>query len=496
MTKIQLTNQLYHTWKTKANVSVIGYAWSDTKLLYDSSLTDYFIDCSNEEEFTLKLNRLSGHFSVIIETETCYLIAVDIIRTFPLFIGTAETGCVISDTVIPSGNLNTKACDHFQKIYCTPENETLLSNWQQLQAGEYAVVAKKDDSISIQTYFKHSSENSQPANAIQLKKAERKLAERIIAYAGERTILIPLSGGYDSRYLLTMLKENNCTNIICFTYGRKDSFEVTTAKTVAAALQVKWHFIEYTDELMDVFLTDSWNGYSNLNHRYTSLPHEQDFFALWYLKENDLLPHNAVVLNGFCQDILTGSFLENTQQFDIKKHIAYKHELKLDDTPYEDSWNGYQQWLVKNRLSKFIVNAVHVYEYFGLDFYLPFWDKDWVSYWYAVEFRDRLYQQFYTDYLFNGIFKKYSIAIPKTEGKKNSLNHIIRLFAKKILPKFIVDRIIQQQNQQVENDPNNTIYLYNKLYNALENKPKFKDFRINNIHVLYFLEKLKQNPQL
>lgn len=496
MISTQLSYHLFHHWTKYKNVQVIGYAWFINQLLKEQLLAEKFLEVNNETEFSEKLDQLSGHYSVVIETEHTFLCAVDIIRSFPVFIQYFENEILITDNILKSGKWNEAEERNFQNVYCTLENETLLDNCKQIQAGEYAIVEKTTNKITFKAYFRHSSETEKKASSDELIQQEHELVKKIVQYAANRTILIPLSGGYDSRYLLALLTKYNYSNIACYTYGRKDSHEVITAQSVAKALNAKWIFIEYTDQLLDIFLEDEWNNYSSINHHYSSLPHEQDFFALYYLKQHNLLPENAVVMNGFCQDILAGSFLENKNPFNIREHIFYKHGLRLSQIPYSNSWNGYQEWLIKNRLSKFIVNSIRVYEYFGLDFYLPFWDKKWVQFWVALKHEDRLVQSFYITYLFDGLLKQYSITHKKRELSKNSISFQLRKYLKLILPDSIVNAIQHYQNKQKVNDSNNTLFLYNKVYNSLLSKPKIKDFRINNIHAQYLLEKLKQNQEL
>ncbi len=497
MITTRLTYQLYYSWTHANGVHVMGCAWLNETLCKEQSLADYFSDINDETDFTEKLHALSGHFSIIVESNDHIFLAVDIIRTFPLFITEENTDIIVSDEVNFNGPRNKTETASFKKVYCTLGNNTLLNATRQLQAGEYAVICKKQQTVRIKEYFRHSNEGNAIGSYKELEACENILVNRMIKYAGGRTIFIPLSGGYDSRYLLALLKKNHYTNVKCFIYGRKDSTDTIIAKRVATILQVEWYFIEYTDELLNEFFSEEWAKYSEMNHHCSSLPHEQDFFALLYLKKNNLLPDNAVVMNGFCQDIIAGSFLEPVSSVVIKEHIAYKHELQTETPDYETSWNGYQEWLIKNRLSKFIVNSMRVYEYFGLDFYLPFWDKDWVNYWYSLTYRDKLNQVFYVRYLFSGIFKEYAIDIKKSDSvRKRKSIYYLRKTVKSILPERIT-RLIQQMNSRnTQNDPNNSYYLYEEMYKRLKKKPPFKDFRINNIHAYYFLEKMEEKSEL
>lgn len=497
MISVKLTYQLYYSWTNTDRVHVIGCAWLNETLYQEQLLADYFSGITDEADFTERINALSGHFSVIIETEEHFYLAVDIIRTFPIFISETNNDITISDEVIFTGKRNVTETASFKKVYCTLENNTLLDGTLQLQAGEYAVINKRKQTWSIRKYFRHSRDANTSSSYKELEACENILVNRMIKYAGNRTILIPLSGGYDSRYLLALLKKNNFTNVKCFIYGRKDSTDTIIAKKVATILDVEWYFVEYTNELLNEFFSEQWAKYSALNHHYSSLPHEQDFFALHYLKKNKLLPDNAVVMNGFCQDIIAGSFLEPVSSVNLKEHIVYKHELLTDVPGYENSWNGYQEWLIKNRLSKFIVNSMRVYEYFGLDFYLPFWDKDWVNYWYSLTYKDKLNQEFYVDYLFSGIFKAYKINIKKSDAvRKRKSIYYLRKTVKSMLPEKITRFIQRMNSRNIQNDPNNSYYLYEELYKRLKNKPPLKDFRINNIHAYYFLEKMEEKAEL
>ncbi len=496
MIDVQLTYNAVYKWKTIEPISVIGYAFLDNILLKDDELITYFLEVKNEEEYIEKLKKLSGHFAVIIQTENEIFAAVDTIRTFPILIQKNENKINITDQPTNTNLYNKNAIADFEKIYCTQENETLLTNCQQLQAGEYATINISTSEIEIKSYFKHSSNAKHLANIDSLRQYENELITKIKTISENKTILLPLSGGYDSRYFACLLKQNNINNVECFTYGKKESYEVFIAKNVAEKLNFKWHFIEYTNELMQSFFTDEWMNYSTTNHHYTSLPHEQDFFALNYLRSNNLLPKNAIVMNGYCQDILAGSFIEPIKRLDFNNYVLEKFQIPLRTNQYEHSWNGFQEWLVKNRLSKFIINAVHVYAYFDLEFYLPFWNTNWINFWYSLDIKNRMQQTFYNDYLFDGIFKTFNVIYKKPNHDTTNYLYSVKKFAKAILPKKITETIQQLNAENEQKDANNTLYLYQKIYEQLKTKPAKKDLKINNIHALYFLENLKEKHQL
>ena len=145
-------------------------------------------------------------------------------------------------------------------------------------------------------------------------------------------------------------------------------------------------------------------------------------------------------------------------------------------------------------MSKFIVNSVRTYEFFELDFYLPFWSKDWIDFWYNLDIKSRLNQKFYNKYLFDGIFKQYKIDFKKPSHDATNSFYTLKKIAKKILPDLITKQL--QNNTSKQNDVNNSLYLYNRIFDILNKKPLTKDFKINNIHAEYFLQKLKEKYQL
>ncbi|HOU47129.1 MAG TPA: hypothetical protein PLL99_04950, partial [Chitinophagales bacterium] len=225
-------------------------------------------------------------------------------------------------------------------------------------------------------------------------------------------------------------------------------------------------------------------------------PHEQEFFALYYLKERKIIPENAVVMNGFCQDIHAGSFMEEKIKFDLHNHIFEKHAINPPLADYENSWEGYREWLIKNRLSKFIINSVRVYEYFGLDFYLPFWQKDWIEFWYSLKKEQLQHQQFYLEYLFSGIFEKYKIDIKKEDHPKSNKLDFIKQSLKQFIPNQVFHLLHTLKKPKKIDDINNTFYLCNELYNCTKNHTFLKDYKINNIHALYLLQNLKDKHLL
>ena len=70
----------------------------------------------------------------------------------------------------------------------------------------------------------------------------------------------------------------------------------------------------------------------------------------------------------------------------------------------------YENWDWKERQVKAVVNGQRVYEYFGLDWCLPFWDLDLMNFWATVpveqKYQQLLHVTFLKEYDFRGAFTK------------------------------------------------------------------------------------------
>lgn len=163
-------------------------------------------------------------------------------------------------------------------------NETLNEGKVTNRNVDYLTNLVKSDSVSVETTIQ--------SIANRIHEIEKLSSEKII---------IPLSGGMDSRLLLSLIEDKS--RIEAFTYGQSwtqsKSNEVTKARALSKKMNFKWQHIEIRDysNLMPLWI-EKWGAASHAHGMY-----QMQFYA----KIASLVPSNSVVLSGIIGDLLAGS---------------------------------------------------------------------------------------------------------------------------------------------------------------------------------------------
>jgi len=226
---INLTKEkmLKHFPGISSEASIIGTLWEEESFKKDLA-SEYGADYFKE-----RIKDYSGFFSLVYQKGEDLFAAVDIIRSHPLFYGVVENNFYISDEAdwvrkqVNDMEMDPIARDEFQLTGYVTGRDTLFPNVKQLQAGESLLI--KDGVLSLDRYYLFTHTEPKEYNEENLSKeflrVSRESIQRLVNYAKGRQIVIPLSGGYDSRFIASLLKESGYENILCFTYGRQGNKE-------------------------------------------------------------------------------------------------------------------------------------------------------------------------------------------------------------------------------------------------------------------------------
>ncbi len=495
------------------------------------------------------LRNLNGFYSIVLldsfkrlndecfEAENIY-IAVDRIRSKPLFYSEYENKLYVSDSVewlrkkLKINHISQLSKDEFLLTGFVTGNDSLFEGIKQLQAGQYLLF---NENINIYNYYlyEHSEPKVIDDNDLltnELDKVCDIIIKRAIEYSNNRQIVIPLSGGYDSRLIATKLKQHNYTNIVTFTYGLPNNNESNFSKQVAKSLGLKWLFVEYNSEsfVKELLSSDLLNSYELFASNAVSIPHIQDFYSIKKLLENKLIDSNAVIMPGHSADFVAGSHIplelyQNNHRKEVIDYIIENHyllnpTLKLTNDLYDklllqisknnslnniEIANEFEKWDWQERQAKFIANSVRVYDYFKLDWWMPFWDVDFLEFWQKIPFILRKDHEFYVDYV-KKIYNKVShseINLGNANDKdkffiktflRNTINNIFKNKPEclKIIEK-IKNKVFKALNKVNKNDLTYILFIKSEFRDFYIKNYK-KNISINGILALYYINLLER----
>jgi asparagine synthase (glutamine-hydrolysing) len=430
---------------------------------------------------------MNGIFSAAIDTPAGILLGTDPLGLFSIFYTRKQGKWHVSDSsslladLHHQNVLNQSVLPAFLSAGFVPGNETLYQDVFRCRPGEIVLLPENQDAISL-TY--HHFVNPHESNAGQTE-LQQSLAhvlhngtERMLRFLNGRTALIPLSGGYDSRLILAMLKNSGYEKVICFTYGTYNK-ETTISEEMAKKAGYPWLFIDYAKIDSKGFLqTRQFREYCELAGNGFAMPYLQEYFAINHLKEQQLVPDDAAFLPGHPGDFLAGKQLgklnRNTKPdqiipeirrayFDfiplnvknqkmIEKQIAaeLKPVFETYKLPPEKTYQYMEAWDLKEKRAKFICQSALVFPFFGYAFYLPLWDKELRDFLREVPLQQRKGKQLYDKVLEGQFFRPLGLVSEKDSENKVSRfmlfrYHLLRK-AKTFFPSPIIKRRLQKRD--------------------------------------------------
>jgi asparagine synthase (glutamine-hydrolysing) len=424
-----------------------GYAYDQDKLLLGKALAQFF---AREPKHSLgsALLRANGLFSVVRVTGRSLVAAVDRIRSIPLFYALGEDCFYLSDDAywvsgqVPGGYDELSVAEFLLAGHVWGRN-TLRSRVKELQAGEMLFVEEEQrvPRISLTRYYNyvHHDYFTCPKESIlaEWDAILLRTFDRLVRSVGGRTIVVPLSGGYDSRLIAIMLRRLRYENVICFTYGIPEHWEAGIAQQVARGLGYRWEFIPYSHELWyQAFHSKEFRSLVRFADGLTSVVPFQDWPAVQKLKEHGTIPKDSVIVPGHGIYTTVRWLLQSfIREYRVSKNhpadeIVRDHFSLWDSRELHDMWcwktppkelrlrlkkkvlgiigdipretvqaNAAEYWAWQERQAKLFANSVRVYEYLGYDWRMPLWDSEVISFWERVPVHYGLRKELCIDYV-------------------------------------------------------------------------------------------------
>lgn len=384
-----------------------------------------------------KLREINGNFCLIIKKENNVYLCSDRTQSFPVLYYLEDDDIIISDSVsyIQSKQrlkLREQSLKEMVSMGVAIGDKTLYENLFVVEAAQIVKIDLTSGKIDKYTYFQHKHGEYYGENYSELSEKLDQVLYNMFKHIKEsikdRLIVVPLSGGYDSRLVVTSLKKLNIKNVLCVSYGTYINKEVKVARKLANSLGYRWIYVKQTKQEIENLAndTDFWKCMKEISGA-SAIPYLQNF-AIYKLKKEGRIPSDAVVMTGNSGDVLEGD--QMPECFEEKRYysrnellnaILNKHfrlagpkgasdqninesiiDLYLDKQrySYEEVNDIYELFNWRERQSQFLFNDGLFYSDFcGLEWYFPLWDINFVNFWLHVPMELRYKRKFYYYYV-------------------------------------------------------------------------------------------------
>lgn len=421
-----------------------GWAFAGSVLLRESDLGRYVIKNLNSDSvFGDILASLNGNFAVVVSSRTSVFIGADAVRSIPVFFCIDGNVLTISDDIHLLLKASYKidrdsAIEYLSAGYVTGAH-TLFSNVSGLQAGECVTWNLTSGSFDADRYYSYTCSYDSDISPSELcEKLDKVLTDvfgRLINSIDGNQIIVPLSGGLDSRLMVATLKKFGYDNVMCYSYGVPGNKESVLSSQISEKAGYPWIQIPYSPNLWrETASNEEFREYQTFAANGGSFPHHDDWPAVSILRQNPKISKGAIFVPGHTGDFISGDHLKHLfdpfvwdgHPHDIKGALVQKHyslwrdfvRLRnvrnilehrmneiLDCFPRqtdEDAARMYEYWEWQERQSKSIINSVRVYEFFGFSWRIPYWDQAFMEFWkpipISLKMRKYLYRRYVNTY--------------------------------------------------------------------------------------------------
>ncbi len=428
---------------TASNFSLITSQTTDLSLLVKELLA-----CESKIEIKAAIlefvHSQNSTFALAFISRSFVIACVDHVRSIPLFFQVNDDQFALGSNPILFSSKRALSNDknlvaEFLLTGYLHGKATLSPDIQCLEPGEILEWDFKSKTVAIDQYFSYFPQSSYyKRNFNELFEEFDVVLNEIFSdlYSRKQNlpIWIPLSGGLDSRLILAKSLEHGFEDITTFSYGTSGNHEIGKARTLTRELGVRWHCWPATSARYsrNLFAHDDRRKYVDYSAGLQATPVYLDYEAITGMRRAELIPDHACVINGYSGDFLFGGHIPETFAFDpslntlvdavLSKHCSHfnldvfpdalarirdnlvdQFSTLSDINTLETIAAAYENWEWRERQPKAVINGQRLYEFYGLDWALPFWDKRLLLFWAKIPVQWKINQQFHVQYL-----KKYN----------------------------------------------------------------------------------------
>jgi len=237
----------------------IGYIYDENNIaLKGRDLYNYLKPIlENKELLESTLKKINGSFLIVAKISPQIIIITDKVCSYRVFYHLNENSFAISDKLIYLKNqyncpVDNLSIEEFLSCGFVTGRESLFGNIYQTRGGEMIYI--ENCKIDIKSYF-HSRKETLKEEKLDTYRNNYQnilsnICERLQKNSEDKQYVLSLSGGYDSRLIASLLKKSGVNNVICFTYGKKNSYELELSRKITNTLGFNLVEIVYTDDFL------------------------------------------------------------------------------------------------------------------------------------------------------------------------------------------------------------------------------------------------------
>jgi len=396
-----------------------GYFSFDNSM-YTGEKACRFIEQKMMQEGTISPGDLNGIFLAIIINEKKQLIQVlnDRFGFYQVFYASDNKSFYFGDDFwevagrIKSRKIGQKELNEFLQFRFVSGKNTLAENVFCIEPASLYTMDFSKDKISIdRSEYWHFNYEPQKYSEQEAEEAIYNCLSGIIkrydkALFRDKNIGINLTGGFDSRYLLALLlqQQNKPEKIHTFTYGSSDCDDMQIAKQLTETLKVHSHFEIFDPYFRDFFrpgqiseivkeigfYTYYLQGYAalKLNEKYRKIDYlltgSDGYFVglmandkLFGLEDFEQLSDYIYQINATMLSPEEIKQLSTSGPGKIKEEIVDKINSSLSGFP-GNAISAYFDWTLKNRHRKYLLSIYELQNRHALHL-MPFYDYEFID---------------------------------------------------------------------------------------------------------------------
>ncbi|MFU8867010.1 asparagine synthase-related protein [Natronococcus sp.] len=389
-------------------------------------------------ELSSVVSDLPPPFALITKHDSHVYCATDHLRSIPLYyrieddqvwvgnnVHELQTDC---STPVPSFRSQTE----FLSTGYVHEDRTLYPEFNQVCASELLAIDPSTGSVTSTTtdeYLVDPVSRSDGELRNKLISTLDSVTKRLIQNADGRQLVVPLSGGYDSRLILLLLIKHGYENILTYSHGQAGNAETETARTVAKNLGVDWINVTYRPEHWRALVrSDEYDRYLETAFNGDRLPGivHMNWLAVKGLTDRGLVEDDCLFLPGHtaatmaehlpaeyeaetaigCDRVIEDLFEMNFWLWDFETELAetckawLRDQLSIENEQLSPTAAAtvYERWEWLERESKWIHADLDIYRYFDVGYRVPLWDREFFEFWQTVPMEHRIDKRLLTSY--------------------------------------------------------------------------------------------------